>query len=77
MLFDVWVRIEGVVESDDPHAGLHLLDKAIRNRLYAEGEKVSSLELGCPLSIIRCYDLKTRDNLDAGTINSTPCRDCK
>lgn len=41
--FDVWTRLEGVVEEDNLHQAFHLFDRAIRRRLRYD---LDSIEIG-------------------------------
>ena len=77
--FDVWARLEGVVEADNPHQAFHLFDRAIRRRLRYDLDsiEIGSIELNTPLSIIRCYDCSPTKNLEPGDISTYPCPDCE
>lgn len=83
VFFEVWCRIEGVVEAETAHAAYHRFDKVLKNRL---NESVKNplfhidnrpFYVNGQVSKIRCFDALTFNNLDCGEINTTPCPWCR
>ena len=81
ILFDVYVRVEGIVDADDPHDALHFFDREMRTRLHQIGNRsgsgVGEITLQSPITSIRCYDLSTKGNLECGKIATFPCPYCE
>lgn len=75
VFFEVWCRIEGLVEAETAHVAYHLFDKMIKDRLY--NQYYRPFYVNGQVSKIRCFEPLTTNNLDCGEINVTPCPWCK
>jgi len=74
IVFDTWVRIEGLVESDNPVLAYRKFAKGVKSRLGcgivsdcgADGNLIVEehpYQVN-DISVIRCFDVETLDNLD-------------